>query len=185
LKVDFVNSENELIGFALQGNQLAQYKIYEKYSKAMFSICYRMMNNREEAEDVLQESFSDAFSKLTSFRFESTFGAWIKQIVVNRCINKLTKRKIDLFYSENISNYDNIDENDHSEDELNYEVNKVRNAIQLLPDGYRTIFSLYLLEGYDHEEISEILGISESTSKTQYIRAKNKLKEILKITENE
>lgn len=184
MKVDFVNSELELIGFALKGNQLAQYKIYEKYAKAMFSTCYRMMNNREEAEDVLQEAFSDAFAKLTTFRFESTFGAWLKQIVVNRCINRISKRKLDLFYSENIGNYDYPDD-EYSSDEKLYEIEKVKKAIQLLPDGYRMIFSLYLLEGYDHEEIAEILGISESTSKTQYMRAKNKLKEILKLTCNE
>jgi len=182
LKVEFVNTDNDLIVLAMKGNQLAQYQIYEKYARAMFSICYRMMNNKEEAEDVMQESFTDAFQNLISFRFESTFGAWLKQIVVNKCINKLNKKKVELMFSENFTKYDVADESSHDEEEIQYTVDKVKHAIQLLPDGYRIIFSLYLLEGYDHEEIAEILGISESTSKTQYMRAKNKLKEMIKLT---
>ncbi|HRS58756.1 MAG TPA: RNA polymerase sigma factor [Bacteroidia bacterium] len=179
MQVDFVHNDRALVEKAMKGNRQAQYRLYQNYSRGMFSICWRMLNNREEAEDILQESFTDAFLKLHTFRFESTFGAWLKQIVVNKCINAIKKKKIDIEYQENVFKKDLPDES-MDEDELIYEVEKVRKAIQLLPDGYRIILSLYLLEGYDHEEIAEILNISESTSKTQYMRAKNKIKEILK-----
>jgi RNA polymerase sigma-70 factor (ECF subfamily) len=139
-----------------------------------------MMNDAEEAKDMLQESFVDAFRRLETFRFESTFGAWIKKIVINKCINALEKRKI-IWADEEISddlvadtNYENIDE-----DELRLSVERVKKAMNTLPEGARVIFSLYLLEGYDHTEISEILHISESTSKTQFMRARQLVKEIL------
>ena len=137
-----------------------------------------MTNQIEEAEDMLQESFSYAFSKLGSFRFESSFGAWLKRIVVNTCINHLKKRKVDLVYTE--QNNDPIPDDDYVDyQEIRFRVEGVMKAMKQLPEGYRVVFSLYLLEGYDHKEISEILGISESTSKSQFLRAKHKIKEIL------
>jgi len=137
-----------------------------------------MTNQIEEAEDMLQESFSYAFSKLGSFRFESSFGAWLKRIVVNTCINHLKKRKVDLVYTE--QNNDPIPDDDYVDyQEIRFRVEGVMKAMKQLPEGYRVVFSLYLLEGYDHKEISEILGISESTSKSQFLRAKQKIKEIL------
>lgn len=138
-----------------------------------------MLNSTEEAEDLLQEAFAEAFNKLESFRFESSFGAWLKRIVVNRCINHLKKRKADLLYTDNLPEKDRR-ENDDDYEEKQLEVKKIHEAIGLLPEGYRVIFSLYLLEGYDHAEIAEILGVSESTSKSQFSRAKVKIKEIIK-----
>jgi len=161
------------------GNRLAQYQLYELYSKAMFNICYRMMNGREEAEDALQEAFITIFGRLDSFRFESTIGAWIKRIVVNHCINKLKKRNVELVFQEEIRDAEDTSDSGPDEGELEMNVQKVKTAMETLPDGYRVIFSLYLLEGYDHKEISEILNISESTSKTQYMRARKKVKEQL------
>lgn len=146
----------------------------------MFNICMRMLNNREEAEDMLQESFTEVFSKLSSFRYESSFGAWIKRIVINRCINSMKKRKADLVLNDDMGKYDSNEESYSNDNELKLDVQKVHKAIELLPEGYRVIFSLYMLEGYDHTEISQIMEISESTSKSQYMRAKLKLKEILK-----
>jgi RNA polymerase sigma-70 factor (ECF subfamily) len=161
------------------GNRKAQYQLYKLYSKAMFNICYRMLNSLEEAEDLLQEAFAEAFNKLESFRFESSFGAWLKRIVVNRCINHIKKRKADLLYTDTLPETNrNNDCEDIEEQKL--EVKKIQRAMKLLPEGYRIIFSLYLIEGYDHSEISQILGISESTSKSQFSRAKVKLKEIIK-----
>lgn len=144
-----------------------------------------MVNNREEAEDLLQESFCDAFTKLDTFRFESSFGIWLKQIVVNRCINWMRKKKILLVFPEKIDEEAQNTESQIDYDELTLDVNKIHNAIGQLPEGYRIIFSLYALEGYDHAEISEIMGISESTSKSQYLRAKKRIKEILKSDTNE
>ncbi len=164
------------------GNRKAQYKLYSLYAKAMFNVCLRMLNVRETAEDVLQESFADAFKKMETFRFDSTFGAWFKQIVVNKCINELNKKHNTTDFIEEIGSYD-LKEETVNTDEMEYElamsVQNVKSAMQNLPAGSRTIFSLYLFEGYDHVEIAEIMKISESTSKSQYMRARQKVKEIL------
>ena len=160
-----------------KGDVRAQYQLYSLYNKAMYNICYRMTGQQEEAEDMLQESFSYAFSKLGSFRYESSFGAWLKRIVVNTCINHLKKRKVDLVYTEQHNDPPPDNENvDYAE--IKFRVEQVNQAVEKLPEGYRIVFSLYLLEGYDHKEIAEILGVSESTSKSQFLRAKRKMKEI-------
>ncbi len=141
-----------------------------------------MMNNKAEAEDLLQESFADAFLKLETFRYESAFGAWLKRIVVNKCINHLKKRRAQLIYTENIPEVTPEDDRDFRQDDL--DVKKIYRAMEKLPEGYRVIFSLYLLEGYDHSEIAQIMGITESTSKSQFSRARQKLKEILVNTQS-
>lgn len=136
------------------------------------------MNNREEAEDMLQEAFTQAFLKLESFRYESSFGTWMKRIVVNTCINAINKRKVELTYCEEIYHFDQPIESEKNETKLN--VTKITNAMKLLPEGGRMVFSLYLMEGYDHGEIAQIMNISESTSKSQFMRAKRRIIEILK-----
>jgi len=159
------------------GNSKAQYRLYQLYAKAMYNTCYRMMNSEMEAEDMLQEAFTEAFMKLGSFRYESTFGAWLKRIVVNKCINEIKRRKADLNFVEDIAIYAGREEEEDHNAELS--VAEIRKAMEQLPDGSRVIFSLYLLEGYDHREIAQILNVSESNSKSQYMRAKRKIKEIL------
>ena len=168
------NTTTPLIEECRRGNSRAQFRIYNQYSRAMYNLAYRMMNNREDAEDILQEGFLECFRNIGSFRFESTFGAWLKSIIINRCINQIRKKKIDLLYFENLPA-------DLPEEEADviYDTTKIFMGIEKLPDGYRIILTLYLLEGYDHTEISQILGISESTSKSQYSRAKDKLRSIL------
>lgn len=168
----------KIIEACKNGNDRARYELYQLYSKAMFNVCYRMMNNREEAEDMLQEAFTQAFMKLNSFRYESNFGSWLKRIVVNTCINAINKRKVELTYCEEIYHHDHAEEGSDYEPE--FTVEHVNKAMEKLPAGGRMVFSLYLLEGYDHAEISEILGISESTSKSQFMRAKRRVVEILK-----
>ena len=171
----------EIIELSKAGNNRAQYQLYQLYSKAMFNISYRMMNNREEAEDMLQEAFTEAFMRLGSFRYESSFGAWIKRIVVNRCINELKRKKAELVLTDNLPENKPEAEEDNVEI-TNLKVKDVMRAMELLPEGYRVIFSLYLLEGYDHSEIAQIMNITESTSKSQFSRAKQKLKELLNTT---
>ena len=167
----------ELILRCRAGDQEAHFKLYKLYSRAMYNVGYRITGNEADAEDVLQESFISAFRNLDNYRGEATFGSWIKKIVVNKAINQLKKRKMELMPED--------EEFDVPAEELGEEympglsVDKVRRAIDQLPDGYRSVLSLYLLEGYDHQEIGEIMGISESTSKSQLNRAKNKLKELL------
>ena len=158
----------------------AQYEVYQKYSKAMFNICVRMLGNTEEAEDVLQDAFLNAFRNMKQFKGQSSLGAWIKRIVVNQCINQLKKRKLDMLSLEETHYQEPVGEQEDTTDiGLILDIDRIRDAIQLLPDGFRVVFSLYLLEGYDHQEIAQILDVSESTSKSQYHRAKKKLRELL------
>ncbi len=137
-----------------------------------------MMNSREEAEDMLQEAFTQTFMKLNSYRYESNFGAWLKRIVVNTCLNAINKKKVELTYCDEI--YDNQFMDAETENEIVLSVENVTDAMEKLPKGGRMVFSLYLLEGYDHGEIAQILGITESTSKSQFMRAKRRVVEILK-----
>ena len=163
-----------LIEECRKGSSKAQFRLYNLYSKAMYNLAYRILNNREDAEDILQEAFVECFRNISSFRFESTFGAWLKKIVVNKCINHIKKKKIDLTLCETLPPV--IYEED---EEVTYDTGKIFKSIEKLPDGFRIILTLYLLEGYDHSEISQILGITESTSKSQYSRAKEKLRNLL------
>lgn len=135
------------------------------------------MRSREEAEDMLQEAFATAFQKLDTFRFESGFGTWLKRIVVNTCLNAISKRKVELVYCEELLHYNTAEEEDTK---MEFDKKKIVKAMEQLPNGGRMVFSLYLLEGYDHSEIAQIMGITESTSKTQFMRAKNQIVEILK-----
>jgi RNA polymerase sigma factor (sigma-70 family) len=139
----------------------------------------RIINNETEAEDIMQEAFLKAFSKIDTYKGEVSFGAWLKKIVINRSLDHLKKKK--LKFEEINEKTNQIIDYQMETKEVNVQV--IKDAIQKLPDGYRVVLSLYLIEGYDHEEISEILGISNSNSRTQYLRAKNKLRELLKDTE--
>jgi RNA polymerase sigma-70 factor (ECF subfamily) len=162
-----------------KGNARAQYELYRLYARSMYNICLRMMQTREVAEDMLQEAFSDAFGKLETFRFDSGFGSWLKRIVINNCINEINRRKTDLEFFDDMMMFENDGEADEQDYESQLSVESIKKAMEQLPDGSRLIFSLYLLEGYDHVEISQILNISESNSKSQYMRAKRKVKDIL------
>jgi RNA polymerase sigma factor (sigma-70 family) len=168
-----------LVRDCVQGKSAAQYAIYGMYSKAMFSTAKRIMVQHEEAEDALQEAFIDAFQKIGSFKMEATFGSWLKMIVVNKCLTKLRSRKI---VFESIDDGFDVKENSEEPDfEANVEtVHLIKDALESLSSGYRLIVSLHLFEGYDHAEIAEILQIKEVTSRTQFIRGKAKLLEILK-----
>lgn len=167
----------DLIADSIRGDHRARYRLYQLYSKAMFNVCYRMMNQREEAEDMLQEAFVQAFQKLDTFRNESAFGTWLKTIVVHTCINALNKRKVELRFTDDLQSFETAEE---EPEEALYTTENILEAMQQLPEGGRLVFSLYLLEGYDHGEIAQILGITESTSKTQYMRAKRRVYEIMK-----
>jgi RNA polymerase sigma-70 factor (ECF subfamily) len=167
--------EKALINACIGGKREAQYQLYKKYSKAMFNTCLRMVNDQSDAEDVLQNAFIDVFTKLKMFRFESTLGAWIKRIVINNCVNMLRQKKTSAFLVEALPEVE-----DNVAEDFQPNVSVIKQAINQLPEGYRTIFCLYTLEGYDHLEISEILNISESTSKSQYSRARAKVYDIMR-----
>jgi len=152
---------DELIARCRGGDRQAHYQLYKLYSRAMYNVGYRIVNNADEAKDVLQDAFISAFNNLQSYRGDSSFGGWLKRIVVNKAINLVRRRRF-----ERLPENENFDVQEEAVvDEFEgypFEVEKVRRAIGQLPDGYRVVLSLYLLEGYDHGEIGEILGITES-----------------------
>lgn len=172
-----LNPHAELIEQCRQGSREAHYRLYKLYAKSMYNIGYRIVNNTGEAEDVLQEAFISAFRNLDYYRGEASFGSWLKRIVVNKAINVLKKRRLE--HLPDNEDFDVPDSAEAQEQVFPFTVEQVKRAIALLPDGYRAVLSLYLLEGYDHSEIAEILGISESTSKSQFNRSKRKLLNLL------
>jgi RNA polymerase sigma factor (sigma-70 family) len=181
----FRNLHQDLLDACKVGDQKAQFQIYKLYYKAMYNTSLRIVNDTMEAEDVMQESFLSAFEKIETYSGTVSFGAWLKKIVVNRSLDALGKRKA---VFEDIESYIGIKDDSHEEtsrnEEVDIRVEEVKEAIEQLPDGYRVILSLYLLEGYDHDEIAEILKISSSTSRSQLSRAKQKLIGKLKADEN-
>jgi len=179
LETNILHTHKELVEKSKLGDRVSQYKLYELYVDAMYNVSMRMMKIKEDAEDVVQDSFIEAFNNMASFRYESTFGSWLKRIVVNKSINQLKKKKIPVVSIEKEMYHIKADV--ENEDASLLDVKKIIKGIELLPVGYQQIINLYLIEGYDHVEISEILGISNSTSKSQYHRAKKRLIEIIKI----
>jgi RNA polymerase sigma factor (sigma-70 family) len=177
LEQQTLNIHGDIIARCRAGDRDAHYKLYKLYSRAMFNVSFRITGREEDAEDALQEAFISAFRSLDSYRGDAAFGAWLKRIVVNKAINILKKRKHESFPED--EQWDVAEDEAPADYMEQLTVERVRKAIEQLPDGYRAVLSLYLLEGYDHQEIAEILGITESTSKSQLNRAKNKLKEQL------
>ena len=171
---------DELVEQCKQGNSLGYAALYQKYAKAMYNTSLRIVNHTGDAEDVLQEAFLDAFGSLDSFQYKSTFGAWLKKIVVNKSINHLRKRKMDLIDIDRTAVSNLPQEESPDEEEIRLKVDEIKAAVRDLPNGYRTVLSLYLFEGYDQEEIAEILQVSHATVRTQYMRAKQKLVSIIK-----
>ena len=174
----YIDKHVELVNDCRNGSRKAQFELYKLYANAMYNVALRIVNDDAEAEDVLQEAILDAFSRIKDFRQETTFGLWLKQIVINRSINYLRKRKLDLVSLDDVEVADEI-ETDFEETTLKVEA--IKAAMNELPDGYRVVLTLYLFEGYDHEEIAHILKITENTSRSQYLRAKRKLNNLLEM----
>jgi RNA polymerase sigma-70 factor (ECF subfamily) len=172
----FKNIHQDLIEGCIEGDQKAQFQIYKLYYKAMYNTSLRIVNDTMEAEDIMQEAFLSAFEKIATYSGTVSFGAWLKRIVINRSLDVLNKRKMILEDIENHS-YLRDDSAEEIESKQSFEnrLELVKEAIERLPDGYRIILSLYMIEGYDHDEIGEIMGISSSTSRSQLSRAKQKL----------
>ena len=155
-------------------------QLYDRYAKAMFNTSLRIVNNIADAEDILQESFVDAFKGLDDFRGSSTFGAWMKRIVINKSINKIKRQRLNWLEIEKTEAFSIADVEDTDEIDIEYKVEEVKKAIMLLSNGFRTVLSLRLLENCKFEEIAELLKISNNTARSQYVRAKKKLLEIIK-----
>lgn len=173
------NYQHELINRCLKNDRRAQLALYNQYAKAMYNLSLNIVHQPEIAEDIMQESFLSAFKNLKTFKADVSFGAWLKKIVVNKCLDFLKKKKI---VFESISeNYQSLENTENDEQLFNEAAIKdILIQIDQLPDGYKTIVKLYLFEGYDHAEISHILNISASTSRSQYARAKSLLLSKLK-----
>lgn len=163
-----------------QGDSRSFSELYQKYAKAMYNTSLRIVDHTGDAEDVIQEAFTDAFRSLEDFHYKSTFGAWLKKIVINKSINQLRKRKMDLIDIDKTNLGHLPEEESLDENEIQLKVEDIRKAVRFLPNGYRTVLSLYLFEGYDQEEIAEILRVSHATVRTQYMRAKQKLLGLIK-----
>jgi RNA polymerase sigma factor (sigma-70 family) len=166
-------TEAELIKACLAKDRLAQKTLYNRYSRAMYTLAYRITSNFDMADDVLQEAFVKVFCNLDRFRGESTLGAWIKTIVVRTAFSKVRTRKT----------FEPL-ENHHFSEPVDWghrlDVEYLEKAIQALPEGYRAVFVLIEVEGYPHKEVAEMLGISIGTSKSQLFYAKKRLREMLK-----
>ncbi len=170
------NNSSILVKRCKNGDDKAFHELYRLHVKAMLNVSMRIVNNMDEAEDILQESFLKAFQHIQSFDEKVSFGVWLKRIVINRSIDFVRKQKI---------NFTPLDEAGHIEDEKNedgivYDLKTIKECIGELPDGYRIVLTLYLFENYSHKEISTFLKINEGTSKSQYNRAKKKLIELIK-----
>jgi RNA polymerase sigma factor (sigma-70 family) len=174
-----IPSADVLVQQCLNGEASAYRALYDRYSKAMYNTALRILNRTDDAEDILQEAFTDAFQQLSSFEGRSTFGAWLRQIVVYKSIGHLKKQKLLLNSlesdAENIADDSAVDEN-----EVWYSVDSIKQAMQKLPDGYRTVLTLHLIEGFEQEEVAEMMKVAHSTVRTQYMRAKQKLLQVLK-----
>ncbi len=169
--------EGVLIEKSIQGDESAQKELYYRYAPGMLNVAYRIVKHEEDARDVLQESFMKAFGALAKLKNRKGFAAWMKRIVVNTSISCVNKRKGIRWMELDGKMEDVVDSID---EKIHLDIQEVKKALMELPDGYRTVLTLYLIEGYDHEEISTILNISKSTSLTQYSRGKRKLSALLK-----
>src|SRR6187431_1639856 len=170
-------TEQTILAGCLQNNPAAQRELYNRYSPRMLSVCYRFAQNREDAEDMLQEGFIKVFGQIHTFQNKGAFEGWIRRIIVHTCINNLKKNKkfnesVDLIHATTIQ------VREESVPSI-VQAKQVVECIRLLPIGYRTVLNLYAIEGYSHKEIAEVLDIEESTSRSQYTRAKQMLEDIL------
>ncbi len=170
----------DIIEQCKQNDRSAQLKLYNQYCDGMFAVAMRFVKDSMEAEDIVQEAFIKAFAKLNQYKAEVTFGAWLKRIVINKSIDCLKSKKQHLQELEEV-HLKVIDDNYQNEWLVDDTItlDEIKLAIQKLPDKYRYVVMLYLVEGYDHQEISGILNISEIASRTQLSRGKSKLKEQL------
>ena len=170
-------TEEQMLAGSTRNNAAAQEALYERFSPRMLGVCYRFAKSREDAEDMLQEGFIKVFTQLHQYRNEGALEGWIRRIIVHTCINVLKKNKkfadsVDLIHAHNLHT---------KEDAIPsiIQAKQVVECIRMLPIGYKTVLNLYAIEGYSHREIGNMLDIEESTSRSQYTRAKAMLEDIL------
>ena len=170
-------TEEAILAGCLQNNASCQKELYNRYCSKMMAVCYRFGQNREDAEDMLQEGFIKIFTQIHTFRNQGALEGWVRRIIVHTCINHLKKNKkfkesVDLIHANALI------VREESVPSI-VQAKQIVECIRMLPMGYRTVLNLYAVEGYSHKEIGEMLDIEESTSRSQYTRAKQMLVDIL------
>jgi len=170
-------TEEAILQGCLKNHAAAQRELYNRYSPKMLAVCYRFGHTREDAEDMLQEGFIKIFTQIHTFQNKGAFEGWIRRIIVHTCINNLKKNKrfnesVDIIYANSVQ------VREESVPSI-VQAKQIVECIRILPIGYRTVLNLYAIEGYSHKEISVMLDIEESTSRSQYTRAKQMLEDIL------
>ena len=174
-------TEDELIRGCLQDNAACQKEVFDRFSGRMLGVSNRYARNSTDAEDILQDAFIKIFNKMEQFKFEGSFEGWIRRIVVNTALKKYALRR----YEKEVVGYEVKDKNESALDPSAYShlsAKDLLNLVSTLPDGYRLIFNLYVIEGYQHDEIAEMLGIQPGTSRSQLVKARNMLqKQIIQL----
>ncbi|MFY8182257.1 MAG: RNA polymerase sigma factor [Flavobacterium sp.] len=168
--INLHQEEKELIQLAVENNRHAQHKIYSKFSPKMLSVCRQYIKDLHQAEDIMITAFMKVFTNLKNFKHEGSFEGWIRRIMINECISYIrVQKKVKFIEDENYfeESFNNI--------ESQFSVEDIQFLIDNLPDGYKMVFNLYAIEGYKHQEIAEMLGINEGTSKSQLSHARKML----------
>lgn len=176
-----VNIHEDLIEGCRISNRKAQLQVYNLYYKAMYNTAFRILKNSAEAEDIMQEAFLVGFQKISDYKGDASFGAWMKRIVINRALDELKKKKESVSIEEAGIEAVADDASENYLEALSYRTEQIRKGIEQLGNDDRIILSLFLLEGYDHEEISQVMNISNNASRTRYSRAKQRLRDWLKM----
>lgn len=170
-------AQSELIENCKRNDSRAQMKLYDLYCKAMFNTAYNFVKDDMAAQDMMQEGFIKAFAKINTYNAEASFGSWLKRIVINQCLDFIKKKKLETVeIKEDVISIE--DDNDWNIDQET-SMQAIYSCIELLPQKCKNVVKLYLLEGYDHQEVAQILEISEVSSRSQLSRGKNKLRELL------
>lgn len=173
--------ELQLIEGCKRQDRKSQQLVYEKYARVMYGICLRYASEKEAAQDLLQDGFIKVFMNINSFENKGSFEGWMKRIFVNLALENIRKDKTKKMYSDDIENVSDLDIIDQAEGDIDgITEDELLKMVQELPQGYRSVFNLYAIEDYSHKEISEMLGIAEGTSRSQYIRARALLQEKIK-----
>jgi RNA polymerase sigma-70 factor (ECF subfamily) len=176
LKEKYVDKNRDLIRSCKKNNRQAQFKVYQLYYKAMYNTSLRIVNNTADAEDIMQESFLEAFRKIASFKGDGSFGAWLKRIVINKSLDFVKTRQSRISLGQKIMEQEaESRENEHEPPDIEAKLQEIKNAMEKLPDNYRIILALFLMEGYDQQEIAQILNTPYGNVRTRYSRAKNRL----------
>jgi len=179
-KVIKINNDSQLIKQSLLKNRKAQKRLFEKYSSKMLGLCAYYIKDLHQSEEVMMTGFFKVFTKLDQYSNKGSFEGWIRKIMVYECISFLRKKK-ELIFTDKIEIFQkNID----NEIELNIDIEELNHYINQLPENCKIVFNLYVIEGYKHAEIAEILNVNIGTSKTQLFRARKALKEMISVNQN-